>query len=128
MASNLTAQVRSISQVTKAVAQGDLARTVDVDLRGEMLELKNTVRFILFRFLECGTEGCWSLGKLYGSTTEYTSKRSHLCVPGSGDGGNTRQSGIGTEASKECGRYILHLHVLVLYAPLTCHLRRTSWL
>lgn len=43
MASNLTDQVRSISEVTKAVARGDLGKNVDVDVQGEMLELKVTV-------------------------------------------------------------------------------------
>jgi osomolarity two-component system, sensor histidine kinase NIK1 len=43
MAFNLTLQVRSISSVTKAVALGDLSQTVDVDVQGEMLDLKNTV-------------------------------------------------------------------------------------
>jgi osomolarity two-component system sensor histidine kinase NIK1 len=43
MALNLTNQVRSIASVTKAVARGDLSKTVDVDVQGEMAELKNTV-------------------------------------------------------------------------------------
>src|SRR5205807_1963653 len=43
MASNLTNQVRNIAGVTTAVAQGDLTRTIDVDARGEILELKNTL-------------------------------------------------------------------------------------
>ncbi|MEY9928701.1 HAMP domain-containing protein/signal transduction histidine kinase [Catenulispora sp. GP43] len=43
MAGNLTAQVRSIAQVATAVAKGDLTRTIDVDARGEILELKNTL-------------------------------------------------------------------------------------
>lgn len=43
MASNLTNQVREISNVTKAVAQGNLSRKVHIDARGEMLELKVTV-------------------------------------------------------------------------------------
>ncbi|WP_425314683.1 HAMP domain-containing protein [Streptacidiphilus jiangxiensis] len=43
MADNLTAQVRSIAQVTTAVAQGDLTRKIDVDARGEILELKTTI-------------------------------------------------------------------------------------
>lgn len=43
MASNLTDQVRSISEVTKAVALGDLGRLVNVDVQGEMLDLKMTV-------------------------------------------------------------------------------------
>src|ERR1700728_2639377 len=43
MAGNLTAQVRSIAQVTTAVAQGDLTQKINVDARGEILELKNTI-------------------------------------------------------------------------------------
>ncbi|HEX6746100.1 MAG TPA: HAMP domain-containing protein [Longimicrobium sp.] len=43
MASNLTGQVRDIAQVTTAVANGDLSRKVTVELKGEMLELKNTI-------------------------------------------------------------------------------------
>ncbi|MGE0494744.1 MAG: HAMP domain-containing protein [Vulcanimicrobiota bacterium] len=43
MASNLTNQVRNIAEVTTAVAKGDLSRKVTVDVRGEILELKNTV-------------------------------------------------------------------------------------
>ncbi|MFF3343101.1 HAMP domain-containing protein [Streptomyces flavidovirens] len=43
MAGNLTAQVRSIAQVATAVAQGDLTRKIDVDARGEILELKTTI-------------------------------------------------------------------------------------
>ncbi|GFH38163.1 response regulator [Streptomyces pacificus] len=43
MATNLTNQVRNIAQVTTAVAQGDLTRKIDVDARGEILELKTTI-------------------------------------------------------------------------------------
>jgi HAMP domain-containing protein/signal transduction histidine kinase len=43
MATNLTDQVRSIAQVTTAVARGDLSQTIEVDARGEILELKNTI-------------------------------------------------------------------------------------
>jgi CheY-like chemotaxis protein/signal transduction histidine kinase/HAMP domain-containing protein len=43
MASNLTTQVRNIAEVTKAVAAGDLTRKITVDVKGEILELKNTV-------------------------------------------------------------------------------------
>ncbi len=43
MAGNLTSQVRQIAQVTTAVARGDLSQKIDVDARGEMLELKNTI-------------------------------------------------------------------------------------
>ncbi|KAH9840883.1 histidine kinase [Rhodofomes roseus] len=68
MATNLTDQVRSISEVTKAVANGDLGRTVNVDVQGEMLDLKTTVNQMVARLsvlasevtrvsLEVGTEG-----------------------------------------------------------------------
>jgi HAMP domain-containing protein/signal transduction histidine kinase/CheY-like chemotaxis protein len=43
MASNLTSQVRNIADVTKAVAAGDLSRKITVDVKGEILELKNTI-------------------------------------------------------------------------------------
>src|SRR5690606_28269543 len=43
MASSLTSQGRSVAQVTTAVAQGDLSKKIDVDARGEILELKNTI-------------------------------------------------------------------------------------
>ncbi|PFH53613.1 hypothetical protein AMATHDRAFT_171562 [Amanita thiersii Skay4041] len=68
MASNLTAQVRSISGVTRAVALGDLSKLVDVDVQGEMLDLKMTVNSMVAQLstlanevtrvsLEVGTEG-----------------------------------------------------------------------
>jgi hypothetical protein len=43
MASNLTGQVRNIAEVTTAVAKGDLSRKITVDVKGEILELKNTI-------------------------------------------------------------------------------------
>ncbi|MES2886745.1 MAG: HAMP domain-containing protein, partial [Pseudomonadota bacterium] len=43
MAGNLTSQVRNIADVTKAVAAGDLSKKITVDVKGEILELKNTV-------------------------------------------------------------------------------------
>jgi HAMP domain-containing protein len=43
MASNLTNQVRNIAEVTTAVATGDLSRKITVEVRGEILELKNTI-------------------------------------------------------------------------------------
>lgn len=68
MASNLTNQVRSISNVTTAVANGDLTQQVDVNVQGEMLTLKNTVNSMVHQLstlasevtrvsLEVGTEG-----------------------------------------------------------------------
>jgi len=43
MASNLTGQVRNIAEVTTAVAQGDLSRKITVEVKGEILALKNTI-------------------------------------------------------------------------------------
>ncbi|KAI6127235.1 hypothetical protein F5141DRAFT_1186385 [Pisolithus sp. B1] len=68
MASNLTDQVRSISDVTKAVARGDLSKVITVDVQGEMLDLKVTVNSMVSQLstlanevtrvsLEVGTEG-----------------------------------------------------------------------
>src|ERR1700733_14624422 len=68
MASNLTGQVRNIAEVTTAVARGDLSRKITVDVRGEILELKNTINTMVDQLnsfssevtrvaLEVGTEG-----------------------------------------------------------------------
>ena len=43
MASNLTGQVRNIAEVATAVARGDLSRKITVDVKGEILELKDTL-------------------------------------------------------------------------------------
>jgi osomolarity two-component system sensor histidine kinase NIK1 len=43
MAFNITIQVRSIAHVTKAVARGNLSQVVEIDVEGEMLDLKVTV-------------------------------------------------------------------------------------
>src|SRR5439155_65080 len=43
MANNLTSQVRNIAEVTTAVAKGDLSKKITVDVRGEILELKDTI-------------------------------------------------------------------------------------
>src|SRR5205807_2480024 len=67
-AGNLTAQVRNIAEVTTAVANGDLRKKVTVDVRGEILELKNTINAMVDQLnsfasevtrvaLEVGTEG-----------------------------------------------------------------------
>jgi HAMP domain-containing protein len=68
MAGNLTAQVRNIADVTTAVAKGDLSRKITVDVKGEFLELKNTINIMVDQLggfasevtrvaLEVGTEG-----------------------------------------------------------------------
>ncbi len=68
MAHNLTSQVRNIAQVTTAVASGDLSKKIDVDARGEILELKTTINTMVDRLSafasevtrvarEVGTEG-----------------------------------------------------------------------
>ena len=68
MAANLTGQVRNIADVTTSVANGELARKITVDAKGEILELKNTVNAMVDRLnafaaevtrvaREVGTEG-----------------------------------------------------------------------
>ncbi|CAO3638776.1 unnamed protein product [Cunninghamella blakesleeana] len=68
MAANLTTQVRSIAEVTKSVAMGDLSKNIDVEARGEILELKNIVNNMVYQLRifasevtrvskEVGTEG-----------------------------------------------------------------------
>ena len=68
MASNLTAQVRNIAEVTTAVARGDLSRKITVNVEGEILELKNTINVMVDQLnsfasevtrvaLEVGTDG-----------------------------------------------------------------------
>ncbi|PWI45151.1 HAMP domain-containing protein [Streptomyces sp. ICBB 8177] len=56
MASNLTNQVRSIAQVTTAVARGDMSKKIDVDARGEILELKTTINTMVGQLSAFGDE------------------------------------------------------------------------
>ncbi len=56
MASNLTNQVRNIAEVTTAVAKGDLSKKIAVDVRGEMLELKNTINTMVDQLNGFGSE------------------------------------------------------------------------
>lgn len=56
LAANLTNQVRSIAKVTKAVALGDLSKQIEVDARGEILELKNTVNGMVVRLRALAAE------------------------------------------------------------------------
>ncbi len=56
LAANLTNQVRSIAKVTKAVALGDLSKQIEVDARGEILELKNTVNGMVGRLRALSAE------------------------------------------------------------------------
>src|SRR5207249_2157573 len=78
MASNLTAQVRNIADVTTAVATGDLSKKITVDVRGEILQLKDTINTMVEQLrgfasevtrvaIEVGTDG-----KLGGQAYPYT--------------------------------------------------------
>ena len=53
MANNLTSQVRNIADVTTAVARGDLSRKITVEVKGEILELKNTINTCLLYTSRC---------------------------------------------------------------------------
>jgi HAMP domain-containing protein len=63
MAGNLTAQVRNMAEVTTAVAKGDLSKKITVNVRGEILQLKDTINTMAFASevtrvaREVGTEG-----------------------------------------------------------------------
>src|SRR5262249_1321535 len=56
MCGNLTDQVRNIAQVTTAVARGDLSRKITVDVRGEILELKDTFNTMVDQFNSFASE------------------------------------------------------------------------
>src|SRR5256885_1083679 len=56
MASNLTAQVRNIAAVTTAVATGDLSKKITVDVKGEILELKDTINTMVDQLRSFGSE------------------------------------------------------------------------
>ncbi|HXN19846.1 MAG TPA: HAMP domain-containing protein [Candidatus Binatus sp.] len=56
MAGNLTAQVRNIAEVTTAVARGDLSRKITVDVKGEILELKDTINTMVDQLNACAGE------------------------------------------------------------------------
>src|SRR5204863_119659 len=56
VAGNLTAQVRNIAEVTTAVARGDLSRKITVDVKGEILELKNTINTMVDQLNDFASE------------------------------------------------------------------------
>ena len=56
MAGNLTAQVRNIAAVTTAVANGDLSKKITVAVKGEILELKNTINTMVDQLSSCASE------------------------------------------------------------------------
>ncbi|KAF9151164.1 hypothetical protein BGX20_005483, partial [Mortierella sp. AD010] len=56
MAANLTAQVRDIANVSKAVAKGDLSKKISVEVKGEMMDLKNTINTMVDQLQEFATE------------------------------------------------------------------------
>src|SRR5213078_1638333 len=57
MAGNLTGQVRNIAEVTTAVANGDLSKKITVDVKGEILELKDTINTMVDQLNGFGSEG-----------------------------------------------------------------------
>ncbi|KAI8594265.1 putative two-component sensor histidine kinase/response regulator hybrid protein, partial [Dissophora ornata] len=56
MAANLTAQVRDIANVSKAVARGDLSKKISVEVKGEMLDLKHTINIMVDQLQQFATE------------------------------------------------------------------------
>src|SRR5207253_3042142 len=63
MAGNLTAQVRNIADVTTAVANGDLSKKITVDVKGEILELKNTVNIMVDQLSSLAAEVTREIGR-----------------------------------------------------------------
>ncbi|MDB6169125.1 MAG: hybrid sensor histidine kinase/response regulator [Verrucomicrobia bacterium] len=80
MANNLTTQVRNIADVTTAVAKGDLSRKISVDVRGEILELKNTINTMV--------------DQLNGFASEVTRVAREVCTEGK-LGGQAQVPGVG---------------------------------
>src|SRR5947207_5422965 len=55
MAANLTGQVRNIAEVTTAIARGDLSKKITVDVKGEILEIKNTINTLVDQLNGCAS-------------------------------------------------------------------------
>ena len=112
MAGNLTSQVRNIAEVTTAVARGDLSRKITVDVKGEILELKNTINTMVDQLnafaaevtrvaREVGTEG-----KL-GGQAQVSGVGRHLEGPhrhGQRDGGEPHRAGARHRQGRDGGR------------------------
>jgi osomolarity two-component system, sensor histidine kinase NIK1 len=80
LAENLTIQVRSIAEVTMAVARGDLSREIVVEAKGEILELKTTVNNMVCHFFISGSFVCLNISFLLGCPTTGIRIRSHSCI------------------------------------------------
>ena len=86
LAANLTGQVRNIAEVTTAVAQGDLSKKITVDVKGEILELKNTINTMVDQLNSFASEvtrvarEVGSEGKL-GGQAQGRRRRRHLGRP-----------------------------------------------
>ena len=110
MASNLTGQVRNIAEVTTAVARGDLSKKITVDVRGEILELKNTINTMVDQLngfagevtrvaREVGTEG--KLGGqaqvpgVAGTWKDLTDNVNSMAIQPDGPGAQHRRRGDG---------------------------------
>src|ERR1700761_7552068 len=93
MAFNLTLQVRSIASVTKAVAAGDLSQTVNVEVEGEVLELKQTVNGMVEQV--CLMSFCERLGTdvIGGPLVENVRKGGYPCRSRSRDAWYSRRAG-----------------------------------
>ncbi len=81
LASNLTLQVRQISQVTRAVARGDLSQKITVEARGEVAELADTINAMI-------------------DTLALVRRRGHARGPRGGDGGHARRPGRGARRGR----------------------------
>src|SRR5207244_3563019 len=78
MASNLTAQVRNIAEVTTAVATGDLSKKITVEVRGEILELKNPINTMVDQLNSFAAE----VTRVAPDAARHATDRGQAAVPG----------------------------------------------
>lgn len=113
MAANLTNQVRDIAQVSKSVARGDLTKKVTVEVKGEMLDLKNTINTMVDQVTNNSASLCCATSELNFNFQHqclpmahclafYICDRSHSCLVGSWNRRNSRRP----SCCQGCSRHV----------------------
>ena len=112
MAGNLTSQVRNIAEVTTAVAKGDLSKKIAVDVKGEFLELKNTINTMvdqLSSFASEATRVAREVGVEAGRSGQRAGRSRHLeepdgqCEPTGRQGQRVHGHSAGDDGRREGG-------------------------
>jgi HAMP domain-containing protein len=83
MATNLTSQVRNIAEVTTAVASGDLSKKITVEVKGEILELKNTINTMVDQLNGFASE-VTRVAREVGSKESWAARRAWKASPAPG--------------------------------------------